>query len=71
MDDKARKQHNKIQKSVSKIENIQKGFGGLKPEYINMHFAAKLETLTRVLIVLTTVLTILTISQIILLIRVF
>jgi len=71
MDDKARKQHNKSQKSVSKIENIQKGFGGLKPEYINMYFAAKLETSTRVLIVLTAVLTILTIIQIILLIRVF
>jgi uncharacterized coiled-coil DUF342 family protein len=71
MDDKAGKQHNTIQKYVSRINNIQKQFGGYKPEYINMYFAAKLESLTRVLIVLTAVLTILTIIQIILLIRVF
>jgi len=71
MDDKAGEQRNKIQKSVSRINRIQEQFGGYRPEYINMYFAAKLEALTRVLIVLTAVLTILTIIQIILLIRVF
>ena len=71
MDDKAAKQHNTIQKNVTKINNLQREFGGYRPDLINMYFAAKLEALTRVLIVLTAVLTILTIIQIILLIRVF
>lgn len=71
MDDKAAKQHNRIQKNVSKINSIQKEFGGYRPDLVNMYFATKLESLTRVLIVLTAVLTILTIIQLILLIKVF
>jgi hypothetical protein len=71
MDDKAAKQRDTIQKNVSKINNIQKEFGGYRPDVINMYFATKLESLTRVLIVLTAVLTISTIIRIILLIKVF
>ena len=71
MDGKATKEHNAIQRNISKASNIQKKFGGYRPELINMYFAAKLESLTRVLIVLTVVLAILTIVQIILLTRVF
>ena len=71
MDDKAAKQHNTIQKNVTKINNLQREFGGYRPDLINMYFAKRLESLTRVLIVLTAVLTILTIIQIVLLIKVF
>jgi len=71
MDDKAAKEHNEIQKNISKINKLQKKFGGYRPDLINMYFAAKLERLTTVLIVLTAVLAILTIVQIVLLIRSF
>ena len=71
MDDKEAKEHNTIQKNISKINKIEKKFGGYRPDLINMYFAAKLESLTRVLIGLTVVLAILTSVQIILLIRVF
>lgn len=71
MDDKAAKQHNRIQKNISKINNIEKEFGGYRPDLINMYFAAKLESLTRALIVLTVVLTILTSVYIFLLVRAF
>lgn len=71
MDGKETKQHNRIQKNISKINNIEKKFGGYRPDLINMYFAAKLESLTRLLIGLTVVLAILTSVQIILLIRVF
>jgi hypothetical protein len=69
MDGKVMENHNKIQKNVSKIAELQKKFGGYRPDLINMYFAAKLECLTLVLIVLTSVLAVLTIVQIILLIR--
>jgi predicted membrane-bound spermidine synthase len=69
MDGKVMKNHNKIQKNVSKINKLQQKFGGYSPDLINMYFAAKLECLTLVLIVLTAVLSVLTIVQIILLIR--
>ena len=65
------KEHNKIQKNISKINKLQKKFGGYRPDLINMYFAAKLECLTLVLILLTAVLAVLTIVQIILLIRNF
>lgn len=71
MDDKVKKEHNDIQENVSKINKLQKKFGGYRPDLINMYFAAKLECLTKVLILLTTVLAILTVVQIILLIRNF
>lgn len=71
MDDKVAKQHSKMQKNISKIDKIEKEFGGYRPDLINMYFTAKLESLTRVLIGLTVVLAVLTGVQIILLIRVF
>ncbi len=60
--------HEEIQKNVKKINEVQKEYGGLLPEYINMYFAAKLEKLTVWLIILTCVLSILTAIQIIILI---
>ena len=65
------KQEKEVQKNVRKINRIEARFGGYRPELINMYFAEKLESLTRHLIVLTAVLTVATITQIILLIRVF
>ncbi|MFH1231409.1 MAG: hypothetical protein V1709_07935 [Planctomycetota bacterium] len=41
------KRHNKIQKNVGKINELQAEFGGYTPDLINMYFAAKLECLTR------------------------
>ena len=69
MDGKDIKNHKKIQKYVSKINKLEKQFGGYRPDLINMYFAAKLECLTKALIILTAVLAVLTITQIILLIQ--
>ncbi|OGN97454.1 MAG: hypothetical protein A2Z77_05345 [Chloroflexi bacterium RBG_13_51_36] len=69
MDEKARKRHDKIQENVRKVNRIQEEFGGYRPDLINMYFAAKLESLTRILIGLTIVLAILTGIHIILLIK--
>ena len=71
MSEKQTKEHNKVQKNVERIRKIQDKFGGYKPDLINIYFAAKLECLTLVLIILTAILSILTIAQIILLTRSF
>ena len=71
MCNKATKDHNQIQQAVCEMDNIEKKFGGRAPEYINMYFAAKLECLTRALIVLTVVLIALTSVYIFLLVRGF
>jgi hypothetical protein len=72
MDDMTKKRHEKIQKNISKIKRIQDlEFGGIRADLINMYFAVKLESLTRVLICVTVVLAILVVIQIILLIKAF
>ena len=72
MDNKTKKQHEKTQKKAREITRIQdEKFGGYRPDLINMYFAAKLESLTRILIGVTVVLAILAVIQIILLIKAF
>jgi hypothetical protein len=51
------------------MDKLQSAYGGRIPEYINMVFAKRLETLTIWLIVLTIILGILAVVQILLLIR--
>jgi hypothetical protein len=55
-------------KAIAEMDDIQAKFGGRKPEYILMLFAKRLDCLTKVLIVLTTVLALLTVVNIIMLI---
>jgi len=57
------------QNNVKEIGQLQRRFGGFKPEYISMYFAKRLENLTKALIGLTIVLGIIALIQIILLFR--
>lgn len=50
------------------MDEVQSTYGGRKPEYIIMLFAKKLDCLTKILIVLTSILAALTVVHIILLI---
>ena len=54
-------------KAIAEMDDIQKEFGGRKPEYILMLFSKRLDFLTRALIILTAILAILTAIQIVLL----
>lgn len=69
MGDKATKESNESQKYIREIRRINARFGKAPPQFINMYFAAKLEFLTRVLIVVTVVLAILTGIYLILLVK--
>jgi hypothetical protein len=68
---KATKAHDAVQKNIRKIKKLEAKFGGYRPELITMYFSQKLESLTRVLIVLTMVLIVLTGVYIYLLVRAF
>jgi hypothetical protein len=67
-DGETMEKHQAIQRNVKDISKIQDEFGGYTPDLINMYFAAKLKSLTTVLIWLTAILSVLAVAQIIVLV---
>ena len=62
------KEQSRLQKSVKEMDAIQKEFGGRKPELITMYYGYQLNSLTKTLVILTSILAGLIIANIILLI---
>jgi hypothetical protein len=56
-------------RAIAEMDRIQDKYGGRLPEYITMLFAKRLNSLTKVLIALTTILALLTGVHIYLLLR--
>ena len=57
-------------KKINKINEMQRKFGGYKPDLIVMYYASRLDCLTKTLIVLSVILIVLSIFNIVLLMKI-